>query len=115
MGTFDISRINFDARKHYSSVRMQQGRVLTDDDWNENERIENEDERRSRVHIIGPCGSPDNGFKVEVIPALAGLIDSGKINFMIRAGTLYLGGLRLEMDEDETYRLQKDWLQQPVD
>ena len=36
MATFDISRINFNPKKHYDSVRMQQGRVLTDDDWNEN-------------------------------------------------------------------------------
>jgi hypothetical protein len=115
MGTFDISRINFDPKKHYSSVRMQQGRVLTDDDWNENERIENEDRRRSRVDIIGPFGSPDDGFKITKIPGLTGVIDAGRINFLINAGTLYLGGLRLELDEDETYRLQKDWLQQPFD
>jgi len=114
MGTYDISRINFDARKHYIGVRMQQGRVLTDDDWNENDRIQMEDERRSRVDIIGPFGSGDEGFRIEKIPALAGLNDGGLINFLIKAGTLYLGGLRLELGENETYRLQKDWLQQPA-
>lgn len=114
MGSFDISRINFDANKHYTSVRMQQGRVLTDDDWNENERIENEDRRRSRVDIIGPYGSPDNGFKIQVIPTVGSLIDGGRINFLIKAGTMYLGGWRFELEEDETYRLQKDWLQQPA-
>ena len=113
MGTFDISRINFTAAKHYSSVRMQQGRVLTDDDWNENERIEDYDERNSLVDIIGPYGSPDNGFKIEPIPGFLSLIDTGKINFLIKAGTLYLGGLRLELEADEKYRLQKDWLLQP--
>ena len=109
MGTFDISRINFDKAKNYTSVRMQQGRVLTDDDWNESERIENEIQRQSNTEIIGPFGSPDKGFKIDKIR-----LDSGLINFDINPGTLYLGGLRLELEKPETYRLQKDWLQQPA-
>jgi hypothetical protein len=113
MGTFDISRVNFDAKKHYKSVRMQEGRVLIDDDWNENERIDNEDERQSRADIIGPYGSPDDGFRIT--PPPTGLISGTSIDFTIKAGTLYLGGLRLELDTNETYRLQKDWLQQPDD
>ncbi len=114
MGSFDISRINFNPKKHFAGVRMQQGRVLTDDDWNENEKIENEDRRRSRVDIIGPYGSPDNGFKIQLIPTVGSLIDAGRINFLIKAGNIYLGGWRFELEEDETYRLQKDWLQQPA-
>jgi len=109
MGTSDISRINFDKTKHYSSVRMQQGRVLTDDDWNENERIENEDQRQSNVDIIGAYGTPDDGFKIDNLR-----LDAGLINFDILYGTLYLGGLRLALEKSETYRLQKDWLQQPA-
>ncbi len=115
MGTIDISRINFDAKKHYSGVKWQQGRVQLGADNNEQSDIMTEDERRSRVDIIGPFGSPDEGFKIAETPGLGGLIDGGRINFTIKAGTLYLGGSRLELEEDETYRLQKDWLQQPDD
>ncbi|HRI61427.1 MAG TPA: DUF6519 domain-containing protein, partial [Saprospiraceae bacterium] len=107
MATFDISRVDSDPRKHYTSVRMQQGRVLTDDDWNENERIENEERRRTRVDVIGPFGSPDNGFRIQN-PRL----DSGRVDFDIQAGSLHLGGIRLELEAKETFRLQKDWLQQ---
>lgn len=110
MGTFDISRINFDKTKHYSSVRMQQGRVLTDDDWNENERIEEEEQRQSRVDIIGPYGTPDDGFLIKN-PTCP---DGKHINFDINPGTIHLGGLRLELETLETYRTQKDWLQQPA-
>jgi hypothetical protein len=110
MATFDISRVAFDPRKHYSSVRMQQGRVLTDDDWNENERIENEERRRTRVDVIGPYGSPDAGFRIENLRWTSGVVD-----FDIQAGILHLGGLRLEVDDPEAYRLQKDWLQQAPD
>ena len=35
----DISRETFDVAKHYSGVRMQQGRVQTDADWNEQEAL----------------------------------------------------------------------------
>ena len=66
MANPDISRIAFDQRKHYSGVRMQQGRVTTDEDFNAQERIEDEDLRRTRVDIIGPCGSPDQGFRIAI-------------------------------------------------
>ena len=112
MGTFDISRINYDKEKHYTSVRMQQGRVLTDDDWNEHARIKEENQRSSITEIIGPFGSPDDGFKIENLSLNA---NTGLINFDILAGVLYLGGLRLQLEKLETYRSQKDWLQQPVD
>ena len=108
MATGDISRNAFDPKKHYSGVRMQQGRVITDDDWNDNERIEDEDRRRARVDIIGPAGSPDDGFKIKN-PTM----NNGKINFQVSPGSFYLGGLRLEMEETGTFVTQKDWLQQP--
>lgn len=108
MATKDISRVAFNPRKHYDSVRMQQGRVVVDDDWNENERIRQEERRRATLDIIGPQGSPDQGFLVEN-PIING---KGQIDFDIRLGRLYAGGLALELEQDETYRTQKDWLQQ---
>lgn len=107
MATFDISRVDFDPRKHYTSVRMQQGRVLLDDDWNENERIDKEQQRRTQIDIIGPYGSPDDGFKIQN-PVITG---GGLLDFTILPGTLYVGGLRLEQDAPETFLQQKDWLQ----
>jgi len=81
---------------------MLQGRVLTDDDFNEAERLDAEDSRRVRVDVIGPAGSPDDGFKLKVT--------AGQLT--LSAGTFYAGGLRLELENDETFNLQKDWLQQ---
>ena len=108
MATQDISRAAFDPRKQYASVRMQQGRVIVDDDWNENERITNEDLRRSRVEIIGAAGSPDQGFHVSNPQITAQGID-----FDLAAGSFYLGGLRLELHQPQTFRLQHDVLQAP--
>ena len=105
MESFDISRVAFDPKKHYAGVRMQQGRVLTDDDWNENERIENEERRRSRVDIIGPYGSPDQGFEVTNLHFAPG----EPIDFAILQGQIYLGGLHLQMDRVDSFRNQMDW------
>jgi hypothetical protein len=107
MATGDISRNAFDPAKHYAGVRMQQGRVIVDDDWNDNERIGNEDRRSARTDIIGPAGTPDNGFRI-----YDPVIKDNNINFKIGAGSFYLGGLPLEMEETEYYT-QEDWLAQP--
>jgi hypothetical protein len=108
MATTDISRAAFDPRKHYASVRMQQGRVILDDDWNDKERIAAEDQRQGRIDVIGPAGSPDNGFRISK-PTLV----NKQINFDIEDGTFYVGGLRLEMEKKQSYRSQTDWLQWP--
>jgi hypothetical protein len=36
----DFTRFTFDPKKHYSSVRMQQGRIELDSDWNEQAEIQ---------------------------------------------------------------------------
>lgn len=93
---------------------MQQGRVIVDDDWNENERIENEDRRRGLIDIIGANGSPDNGFRIDdAKPTPAD--PTALVDFDIKAGTYYLGGLRLELEETQNFRIQTDWLQGPHD
>jgi len=105
MSTIDLSRLATDPRKHYAGVRMQQGRVLTDDDFNEAALLDAEDMRRTRVHAIGAYGTPDAGF----LPKNFAVV-GGRVDFTLSAGTLYLGGLRLEMNPEERYQLQKDWL-----
>ena len=106
MATIDLTRSATDYKKHYKSVRAFQGRVLLDDDHNENERIHGEDERRSRVHIIGPSGSPDDGFKIA-----NATINAGKIDFDILPGTMYVGGYAVELEQVEKFQKQADWLQ----
>src|SRR6266446_142118 len=107
MATIDLSRYSTDFAKHFDSARMQQGRVLTDDDFNEHAQLDAEDMRKTRMHVIGPTGSPDDGFLIESPQML-----NGKLTFLIKHGTYYLGGLRLSLESDEFYHLQKDWLQQ---
>src|SRR4029453_11271817 len=109
MGTIDLSRAANDPAKRYRGARMQMGRVLTDDDFNENERIHDEMERRVLLDVIGAAGTPDDGFLVSNPTKNA---VNNKLDFVIGAGALYLGGHRLEANEDERFQLQSDWLQQ---
>ena len=105
----DRSRSAFDVRqpKHWSGVQTQQGRLISDDDWNEADAIAQEDTRRTRTDVIGPSGSPDDGFKVSNPSATAAGID-----FTLQPGTLYVGGLRVTLGSRPKPSLWKDWLQQ---
>lgn len=62
----DFSRFSFDPNKRYTGVRMQQGRVQLDADWNEQVDLQLNRERRELRDIIGYAGGPrDNlGFKI---------------------------------------------------
>jgi hypothetical protein len=111
MATEDISRSAFDPRKRYAGVRMQQGRVLTDDDYNEGWTIQDEAERRLRLDVIGPAGSADGGFHIANPHVDAA---TGELDFDIEPGTFYLGGLQFEAPALERYSQQVDWLQQPA-
>ena len=67
----DFSRLSFDAAKQYSSVRMQQGRVHLDADWNEWGEMVLHRRRLAQRDIVGPAGGPQGnaGFKIEIADA----------------------------------------------
>jgi uncharacterized protein DUF6519 len=130
MSTKDISRFLFQPAKHYSSVRMQQGRVILDSDWNESERIDDEEARRTLVDMICSKGTSNQGFRVdnvrnaEVEPPLADPVATYDFDFA--NGSFYIGGLRFEtetvespetgespgtVESPETFLGQIDWLQ----
>ena len=118
MSTKDISRFLFQPEKHYSSVRMQQGRVILDSDWNESERIDDEEARRTLIDMICSKGTSNQGFRVDnvrdatVTPTGANPVATYDFDF--QNGSFYIGGLRFETETDgdpETFLEQIDWLQ----
>ncbi|WP_428667487.1 DUF6519 domain-containing protein [Reyranella sp.] len=109
MATEDISRNATSFAKRYDGIRLQQGRVTTDDDYNEGARLDAEQTRLTVLDVVGPSGSPDSGFAI----ANPRINTRGDLDFDIAAGTLYLGGLRLEC-LGESYTQQVDWLEQPA-
>lgn len=83
----DFSRRTFSARKGYSRVLMQQGRVLLDADWNEQADIFVDAARDLAYDIIGPVGGPARrlGFEVNRAP-------SGD-DYTIGEGRYYVNGI----------------------
>ena len=66
----DFTRFTFDPKKHYSSVRMQQGRVQLDSDYNEFVDIMLHRDRMMTEDLIGKCGGPEEyvGFGLSLDP-----------------------------------------------
>ncbi|MBS1144043.1 MAG: hypothetical protein H6R14_1449 [Proteobacteria bacterium] len=96
----DLSRATFDKARRYRSVRMQQGRVQLDADFNEQQDILNHRIEIETRDSLGPVAVPiDNpGF---------GLTPSGT-DLSISAGRLYVDGLLCENPSATTVAKQPD-------
>ncbi len=126
MTNADITRLLIQPGKHYVGARMQQGRVVLDSDFNEEAELGDEDRRRAVEAIVGPTGSPDNGFAVDlsigdevtVEPvSFNGAPAVDTLNYRIRPGSMYLAGLRFDHEEragvatGDPMVFQRDFLQ----
>jgi hypothetical protein len=118
MSAKDISRFIFQPTKRYSSVRMQQGRVILDSDWNESERIDDEELRRTLVDLICAKGTSNDGFRISNVRNADVHVPDGSTvatyDFDIQNGSFYIGGLRFETTATPTpehFLGQQDWLQ----
>src|SRR5215510_3914263 len=96
----DFSRSTFRREKHYAGVRMQQGRVQTDADWNELVDIRRHIEETADGDVIGPCGAPaiGGGFRIGVT--------GSKTDLTISAGGFYVDGILCENESIATYSAQ---------
>lgn len=97
----DFSRRTFDATKHYSAVLVEQGRLLTDADSEEEHRILAHRQQRGMADVIGESGGPlpDAGF---------GLTSPGGGEPVIGRGSYYVDGTLLENEDDIAYSAQPD-------
>lgn len=106
----DFSRNTFKKEKHYSGVRMQQGRVLLDADWNEYVDIQAHLKRTGISAVIGDCGAPLKGNGFEIEPTADGK------DLTISPGCIYVDGIlcgdKTKPDETKpviTYKTQEDY------
>ncbi|MGH8166096.1 MAG: DUF6519 domain-containing protein, partial [Woeseiaceae bacterium] len=98
----DFSRMTFDPARRYESVRMQQGRVQVDADWNEQVDIATHQREQALADIIGGCCAPEGaaGFEISA--------DGGDLEIGI--GRLYVDGILCEQaDPDISYLQQPDY------
>jgi len=134
--TKDISRLLTQTGKHYIGARLQQGKVLLDSDVNEGAKLGEEDRRRVLIDVLGPKGSPDEGFSIrrpldtpttdsdalrvgDVLTAQEIAFNGGTavpvLPVAVRPGSLYAGGLRFDLDDPEALAFQRDFLQMGQD
>jgi hypothetical protein len=101
----DFSNDTFDPARHYSSVRMQQGRVQLDSDWNQEMDIVDYRVQTETIDFIGGSGAPSGnaGFGITV---------GNTSTFSIGPGRYYVNGLLCENEQANDYTLQPDY---PVD
>ena len=84
----DLSRSTFDPARRYRTVRMQQGRVQLDADWNEQQDILNHRLETETVDSLGAVAVPIDKPGFAITPA-------GK-DLAVSAGHLYVDGLLCE-------------------
>src|SRR5580698_7369194 len=101
----DIARVSYDPTRQYRSLVAQQGRVTLEADNNEATMLETEALRLETIDIVGPAGTPDNGYAVSS--------GQGPGGVAIGCGTFYLGGWRLKLDSAIDLSKQPDWIDAP--
>jgi hypothetical protein len=87
----DFSRFTFDPRKRYTGVRLQQGRVQLDADWNEQLDIAGHLRRILARDLIGSGGAPSTGGGFDIT---AGSDDQNPL--LISPGRYWVDGLLCE-------------------
>ncbi len=104
----DFSRLTFDPQKHFRSVRMQQGRVLLDADWNEQADLLNYALAMQMRDLIGPSGAlaAIAGFELTLAEDSENVGDSQPNHasdntlpipdFQLSAGRYYVDGILCE-------------------
>lgn len=100
----DFSRITFDRRKHYTGVLIQQGRVLTDADANEEQAIRQYRDETEARDVIGPTGTPKENPGFGIAVQATGGVD----RIAIAPGRYYVDGILCENEARVTEDRQPD-------
>ncbi|TVP69174.1 MAG: carboxypeptidase regulatory-like domain-containing protein [Rhodobacteraceae bacterium] len=123
----DLSRSTFDAAKRFSSVRLQQGRMQLDADWNEQIDILAHHDKLTLTDMIGPAGGPLDSAGFGIAGAVADLdpreaarpanqpvptLAAG--DFLITGGTYYASGLLAQNPAITSYLGQEDFPDPPA-
>jgi Family of unknown function (DUF6519) len=111
----DRARVSYDRSRKWRGLVAQQGRVTVEADWNEAAAIDAAADRAVTLDVVGPVGTPDNGYAVTATqpgspPASGSPPGSAEGDLTVGPGTLYLGGERLDLDAAVDLANQPDWL-----
>lgn len=104
----DFSRFTFDSKKHYRGVRLQQGRVQLDADWNEQVDIQLAQQERTIKDLLGAQGAPkaQAGFTIALPEAsTAPTLPDVKIS----QGQRYVDGILCISEAEHNFSEQPDF------
>jgi hypothetical protein len=106
----DNTRFTFNQKKHYNSVRMQQGRVQLDADWNEQMDIQTHIDRTTTGDTVGLCGAPmhDAGFGLRCKNSDITAAGCPSGDLIITKGRYYVDGLLCENERDDMNAASQD-------
>src|SRR5689334_16534294 len=102
----DFTRFTFASAKHYDAVLMQQGRVQTDADWNEQVMIAAHRDHTAALDIIGPTGAPQDLSTAGGKGHFLVYCETGTNELFINQGRYYVSGLMVESEAPLQYTLQ---------
>ena len=115
----DISADLHAPAKRYSGVRAQQGRVLTDADFNAAMDVVDDTLEALVRSLICAAGTPDGGFQITAPIAADAMLADGSsqatLDFTIAPGSFVLGGRALVTRQARDFLGQADWIAQVLD
>lgn len=118
----DFTRFTFNKENHYRDVRMQQGRVQLDADWNEQLDIAGHRVETGTFDIVGSCGAPMHHGGFHVVTQVGELTTEEKTreenqnpapletkgDLYLSAGRYYVDGILCENERIIAYTKQPD-------
>jgi hypothetical protein len=119
----DFSRRTFDPTRHFTTVRMQQGRVQLDADWNEQADLEEYRVETEAADVIGRCGAPLDAAAFGIVLDLGDLDPAEKAwlaaldptyttivagDLVLTPGRYYVDGILCESEHAVPYTRQPD-------
>ena len=117
----DLTRSTFDPARHFGSVRLQQGRVLLDADWNEQADIAAHRHHTTARDLIGGCGGPLHAAAFGVVAdpdalpqevrdtlAAAAVLPLAAGDVLLGAGRYYVDGVLCECERPFSLLHQPD-------
>jgi len=118
----DFTRQTFDSTRHFTTVRMQQGRVQLDADWNEQADLALHRVETEAADLIGGCGGPLDAAGFGIVLSLDDLDAAEKArlqaldppytivagDFVLTPGRYYVDGILCLSEHAVPYTLQPD-------
>jgi hypothetical protein len=119
----DFSRQTFDPTRHFTTVRMQQGRVQLDADWNEQADLALHRVETEAADVIGGCGGPLDAAAFGIVldlndldaaeQAWVGALEPAYTltagDFVLAPGRYYVDGILCESEHAVPYTRQPDF------